>query len=316
VSWHHHEPVMVREVLDIFTPIDNGVLVDATVGGGGHAGAVLAAHPELRVVGLDQDAEAVAAAREHLVGFGDRAVVVHARFDAMNEALDDLGIDRIAGVLFDLGVSSHQLDAPERGFSYRADGPLDMRMDVRGGVSAAELVNETSENELIAILRDFGDERHARRIAATIIAHRPVATTGELAELVRDAIPAPARRQGGHPAKRTFQALRIAANDELGVLGATLDAAIDRLVPGGRGVVLTYHSGEDRLVKHALRAAAARPSAPRPDLPVPDGPAPRVRLLHPGGLVPSVAEVEANPRAKSARARAFERRDLAERNAS
>lgn len=306
-TWHHHEPVMLREVLDVFEPLTEGVFVDATLGGGGHASAVLSAHPDLRLVGLDQDAEAVAAAQTRLREFGARATVVRTRFDRLDAALDDLGIAEIVGVLFDLGVSSHQLDDASRGFSYRADGPLDMRMDTSRPVSAGQLVNEASEVELVEVLRDFGDERHARRIARAILAHRPISGTAQLAELVREAIPAAARRTGGHPAKRTFQALRIAANEELSILAPALDSAIARLALGGRGIVLTYHSGEDRIVKRVLRAESTSPPAPRVGLPRPAAPPPRLRLLKPGGVTPTDEEIAGNPRAASARARAFER---------
>lgn len=310
-GWHPHAPVMLAEVLALFeplrgSPLADGVMVDATVGGGGHADAMLDAHPGLRLVGLDQDADAVREARRRLASYGPRAMVVHRRFDHMEEALDELGIDEIAGVIFDLGVSSHQFDEPGRGFSYRQDGPLDMRMDVRRDVSAATIVNLTAEEELIELLRRFGDEPNARRIAKAVVAGRPVTTTGQLAELVASAVPAAARRRG-HPARRTFQALRIAANEELTVLAPALEGAIGRLAAGGRGVVLTYHSGEDRIVKRVLRRESMLPAPPRPGLPPPPGPPPRLRLINPGGQVPSAAEVAANPRAKSARARAFVR---------
>jgi 16S rRNA (cytosine1402-N4)-methyltransferase len=213
----------------------------------------------------------------------------------------------VSGVLFDLGVSSPQLDRAARGFSYRHDAPLDMRMDQRQVRTAADIVNGTGEQELAGILRAFGDERFARRIARAIVAARPVATTAELAELVRDAIPAPARRTGGHPAKRTFQAIRIAVNEELDVLAPAIDAGIAALQPGGRCAVLSYHSGEDRIVKARLRHAATGGWKGPAHLPPPSGVHPTVRLLKAGSWTPPAEELAANPRAASARLRAAEK---------
>ena len=210
-------------------------------------------------------------------------------------------------VLFDLGVSSPQLDRAERGFSYRQAAPLDMRMDRRGGPTAATVVNEYPEAELASVLRRYGDERFAARIARAIVAARPVSTTGELADLVREAIPAPARRRGGHPAKRTFQAIRIEVNDELAILPGSIDAAIELLAPGGRIAVLSYHSGEDRIVKDRLREAETGGCTCPPGLPCVCGAVPVVRLLRRGGWVADPAEVARNPRAESARLRAAER---------
>lgn len=302
-----HEPVMLAEILDVFEPVDHGVVVDATLGGAGHASAILGAHEAITLVGLDRDEDALDAASRRLAPYEERVSLRHCRFDALDNALDDLGVDRIAGVLFDLGVSSYQLDAGDRGFSFRNDGPLDMRMDRSQGQSAATLVNEAPEGDIANILRDLGDERHARRIAAAIVASRPHETTAGLAEVVADAMPAASRRSPGHPARRTFQALRIAVNEELDVLAPALSSAIDRLGPGGRGAVLSYHSGEDRIVKRVLRDAAglSRPAAPR-GLPVPDD-APDIRLLHRKGRTPGEAELERNPRASAARLRSFER---------
>ena len=210
----------------------------------------------LRVLGLDQDEEALAAAAERLEPFGDRVVLHRTRFDALERTVHHLHTTPVSGVLFDLGVSSPQLDRAHRGFSYRHEAPLDMRMDQRQERSAADVVNDTDEQELAGLLRAFGDERYARRIARAIVAARPVRTTTELAELVRGAIPAPARRTGGHPAKRTFQAIRIAVNAELEVLPVAIDAGLAALQPGGRAAALSYHSGEDRIVKARLRHAA------------------------------------------------------------
>lgn len=305
-----HRPVMVDEVVDLLGPVPAGTVVDATVGGGGHSRAILRAHPHLRIVGLDRDTDALAAAGATLAEFGDRTVVHHTRFDGLAAALDADGIGAISGALFDLGVSSPQFDRPERGFSYRGDAPLDMRMDRSEATrTAADLVNEASVTELAELFKANGETRFAGRIAKAILRERPVSTTGQLAEIVRDAIPAPARRTGGHPAKRVFQALRIAVNAELDVLPIALDAAIERLAPGGRLVVISYHSGEDRIVKERFLAAEGAGCTCPPRLPCVCGADERrtVRLLHRGARKPSTAEIEANPRAESARLRALEK---------
>ena len=265
--------MLVDLVVELFAPVPPGVVVDATLGGGGHAEALLDAHAHLSVLGLDQDPDAIAAASARLARFGDRAAVRRTRFDqiarVVAEELPGLGHSGASGALFDLGVSSPQFDRPERGFSYRGEGPLDMRMDPQGPVSAADLVNGAEEAELARLLRAYGDERYAGRIARAIVARRPIATTAELAEVVRDAVPAPARRRGGHPARRTFQAIRIAVNDELAILPGTLDDAIDVLVPGGRCVAIAYHSGEDRIVKQRFRHAETGGWTGPSHLPVP-----------------------------------------------
>ncbi len=302
-----HTPVMLAEVVALFAPVPEGVVVDATVGGGGHSQAILDAHPHLRVVGLDRDCDAVEEASRRLARFGDRAVVRHARFDHLAEAVQELGSPTVTGVLLDLGVSSHQLDTAERGFSYHDEGPIDMRMDPTEERSAADLVNELDEDELVRVLQTYGDERHARRIARAIVAARPLATTTELAEVVRDAIPAPARRHGGHPARRTFQALRIAVNEELDVLASALSQAIELLAPHGRGAVLSYHSGEDRIVKQAFREAETGGCACPAELPCACGAIPVGRVLRRGGWVPSKEEIGENPRARSCRLRAVEK---------
>jgi 16S rRNA (cytosine1402-N4)-methyltransferase len=304
-----HRPVMVDEVVDLLGPAPAGTVVDATVGGGGHSRAILRAHPHLRIVGLDRDADALAAAATALEPFGDRVSLHHTRFDGLDAVLDGEGIPAISGALFDLGVSSPQFDRVDRGFSYRGDAPLDMRMDQREPRTAADIVNGASVTELAELFAANGESRFAGRIAKAIIRQRPVSTTGELAEIVRDAIPAPARRTGGHPAKRVFQALRIAVNRELEVLPVAIDAAIDRLAPGGRLVVISYHSGEDRIVKDRFLAAEDAGCTCPPRLPCVCGAAERrrVRLLHRGARKPSAAEVAANPRAASARLRSLEK---------
>jgi 16S rRNA (cytosine1402-N4)-methyltransferase len=302
-----HEPVMVSEIVELFAPVPAGTVVDATLGGAGHARALLEAHPQLRVAGLDQDPMAVAVATERLAPFGDRATVTHARFDGMAGAVTDLGLDVVSGVLFDLGVSSPQLDRADRGFSHRFDAALDMRMDTTTGITAADVVNGYDEAELARVLRELGDERYARRIARSIVANRPITTTAQLAEIVRDAIPAPARRTGGHPARRSFQAVRIEVNAELEILPGALDEAMALLAPGGRCVVLAYHSGEDRIVKERFRNAATGGCTCPPGLPCQCGAVPTVRLLKRGAWKPSAAEVARNPRAESARLRAVEK---------
>ena len=302
-----HTPVMVDRIVELFATVPAGTVVDATVGGGGHARALLAAHDHLTVLGIDRDPDALAAAAASLAPFGDRAVVHRGRFDDLAAIVAEEGIEVVTGVLLDLGVSSPQLDRAGRGFSYRHDGPLDMRMDPDDELTAAEVVNTWPAEELARVLRDHADERFAGRIAAAIVAARPIGTTTELAEVVRDAIPAAARRRGGHPAKRTFQAVRMAVNGELDVLPDALDAAIEALVPGGRLAVLSYHSGEDRIVKHRMvRGEDGGCSCP-PRLPCACGATPTLRLLRRSGWRPSEAEVDANPRAASARLRAAEK---------
>jgi 16S rRNA (cytosine1402-N4)-methyltransferase len=302
-----HEPVMVDEIVDLFGPVPPGTIVDATVGGAGHAAALLDAHPQVRVAGLDRDPDAVEVAATRLARFGDRATVHHLRFDQ----LDELGLDAVSGVLFDLGVSSYQLDRGDRGFSHRYDAPLDMRMDTTRGVTAADVVNTYDEADLVRVLRTYGDERHAVRIARAIVAARPIDSTGRLVDVIRDAIPAPARRKGGHPATRSFQAVRIEVNEELAILPAALARAIDLLVPGGRCAVLAYHSGEDRIVKSTFRDAATGGCTCPPGLPCACGATPTVRLLKRGAWKPSRTEIERNRRSESARLRAVEKLEAA-----
>jgi 16S rRNA (cytosine1402-N4)-methyltransferase len=302
-----HQPVLAREVLAVLAPVPPGVVVDCTVGGGGHARMLLEHDRRRRLLGLDQDDHALVAAAEVLGEFGDRVQLRKARFDHLEDIVRREGLDSVSGVLFDLGVSSPQLDRPERGFSYRHDGPLDMRMDPQAELTAAEVVNSYDEDRLADILERHGDERFARRIARAIVAARPIDSTLALVEVVRAAIPAPARRRGGHPAKRTFQALRIEVNHELDVLDSALDQAIDLLVPRGRCAVLAYHSGEDRLVKERFRSAATGGCTCPPGLPCTCGARPTVRLLKRGAWRPSAEELATNPRAASARMRAVER---------
>ena len=304
-----HTPVLLRRCLELLGPAlaaPDAVMVDATLGMGGHTEGVLGAFPNVRVVGLDRDPQALALAGRRLAGFGERFVAVHAVYDEIRAVLDRLGIGAVQGVLMDLGVSSLQLDEPERGFSYARDAPLDMRMDPTTGRTAAEVLGTYDEHELTRVLRTYGEERFAPRIARAIVRARataPLERTGELADLVRDAIPAAARATGGHPAKRTFQALRIEVNGELDALARALPQSVEALAVGGRIVVEAYQSLEDRMVKRAL-AAGATSSAP-PDLPVerPEH-APYLRLLTRGAEQADADEVARNPRAASVRLRA------------
>ena len=301
-----HVPVLLDEVVELFAPVPPGWIVDATLGGAGHAEALLDRHAHLAVLGLDRDPAALAAATERVARFGPRAQVAHARFDHLAEVAADRALLPLSGVLFDLGVSSPQLDRPERGFSYRADAPLDMRMDPDQPFTAADVVNGYEERALAGLLRRNGDEAHAARIARAIVRSRPIATTGELAGVVRDAIPAAARRRGGHPAKRTFQALRIEVNGELDVLPPALDAALASTRPGGRVVVLSYHSGEDRLVKARFRREETGGCTCPPRLPCSCGAHARGRLLRRGATKASERELAANRRAEPVRLRALE----------
>ena len=302
-----HAPVMLDEIVETLAQVPDGVVVDATLGGAGHASALLAANDGLSILGLDRDEMALEAAGTRLAPHGDRVALRHTRFDGLAAAVRSLGAEHVSGALFDLGVSSPQLDLAERGFSFRHDGPLDMRMDRSQGRTAADLVNTTDERTLVSLLQRNGDERHARRIARAIVAARPLTTTAELADVVRDAVPAAARRGAGHPARKTFQAIRIEINDELVILEDALRQALDLLAPNGRCAVLAYHSGEDRIVKNLFRDEAGEAPRPRPDLPPPPGSEPTVRLLWRGARRPSEAEVERNPRAEAARYRAVEK---------
>lgn len=301
-----HAPVMVEEITEVFATVPAGTVVDATLGGGGHSAAILDSRDDLDLIGIDQDRDALDAATTRLAGYGDRVRTSQRRFDEFDAALADHGVDTISGALFDLGVSSPQLDRGDRGFSYRHAGPLDMRMDVDQTWSADDVVNGYSEAELAGIIRRYGDERFARRIARAICAARPIQTTTELAEVVTSAIPAAARRTGGHPAKRTFQAIRIEVNDELGVLPDALDQAVRSTRPGGRIAVLAYHSGEDRIVKDRFAAAAGACDCPQ-DLPCVCGAVQTVRIVRGVPKRASENERQSNRRAASARLRVVER---------
>jgi 16S rRNA (cytosine1402-N4)-methyltransferase len=302
-----HQPVMAAEIVRTFASVPPGYVLDATLGGGGHASLLLEAHPHLRILGIDRDPDALAAANRRLAGFGDRVTTEHLRFDEFETAMDNLSLDHLSGALFDLGVSSPQLDRDERGFSYRNTAPLDMRMDRTEQWTAADIVNGYDVDRLARVLRQYGDERFAVRIARAIVAARPIETTTTLAEVVVGAIPAPARRTGGHPAKRTFQALRIELNQELAVLPGALATAIERTDVGGRLAVLSYHSGEDRIVKEQIRLAETGGCTCPPELPCVCEAVQIVRLVRGIPRTPSAAEKAANPRARSARLRVAER---------
>ncbi len=307
-----HVPVLLDRVVALLSPAldhEDAVLVDATLGLGGHTEAVLARCELARVVGIDRDPAALDQARERLAPYGDRFTAVHAVYDEIPDVMERLGLANVDGVLFDLGVSSMQLDVRERGFAYAVDAPLDMRMDGTTGPTAADVLNTYSAADLARVLKEYGEERFARKIAAAVVRRRevePFTTSAGLVELLYDEIPAPARRTGGHPAKRTFQALRMEVNDELAVLRRALPAAIDAISVGGRVVVESYHSLEDRLVKQAF-AEVTRSKVPH-DMPiVPEGQEPALRLVTRGAERADAAEAEVNPRAASVRLRAVER---------
>lgn len=308
-----HVPVMLDRVVGEFAPVvernDRPVLIDATLGLGGHSEALLTRYESVHLIGVDRDREALRRASERLRPFGDRFRPAHAVYDQLRAVVTDAGVDGVDGVLFDLGVSSMQLDLAERGFAYAQDAPLDMRMNDEDDLTAADVLNTYSADELARILREYGEEKFARRIASAIVAERdeqPFARSDQLVALIRRCIPAPARRTGGNPAKRTFQALRIEVNDELAVYRRALPEALDLLREGGRVVVLSYHSLEDRITKRVF-AAATTSTAPR-DLPVvPESMQARFRTLTRGAEQADVDEIAENPRARSVRMRAVER---------
>jgi 16S rRNA (cytosine1402-N4)-methyltransferase len=307
-----HVPVMLDRVRGLFAPALSGpgaVLVDATLGRAGHTRALLGDHPGLTVIGIDADQTAIEESRQLLAADLNRVTLVQAVYDQIPAILADLGQPSVQGVLFDLGVSSPQLDDPSRGFSYAQDAPLDMRMNRSGQLTAADVINTYPPGRLARVFSKYGEERFARRIADAVVRERsrePITSTLRLAEIIRNSIPAPARRTGGNPAKRTFQALRIEVNNELGALERAMPAALDAIAVGGRVVVLSYHSLEDRIVKRTLsqRSADSTPIG----LPVPLAASrPQFRLLTSGAERPDGSELAANPRAASARLRAAQR---------
>jgi 16S rRNA (cytosine1402-N4)-methyltransferase len=304
-----HVPVLRDRIVDLFRDVPDGLYVDATLGGGGHALAILDAHPGLHLLGLDRDAAACEAAAVRLASHSGRVEIVRTGFDQLERLVKERTTEGASAVLMDLGVSSPQLDDAERGFSYRAAGPLDMRMDRRQATSALDVVNEYPYPQLVRVIETYGEERHARRIGRAIVDARPINDTAQLAEVVKEAVPAAARRTGGHPAKRTFQAIRIEVNRELEQLTDALDGALASLAPGGRLAVISYHSLEDRAVKGALRHAETGGCVCPSGLPCACGAEPTVKLLKRGGWTPDAEEIEENPRARSARLRAAERLD-------
>jgi 16S rRNA (cytosine1402-N4)-methyltransferase len=307
-----HTPVLLERCVELLAPAleqPGAVMVDSTLGMGGHTEAVLTRFPDVQVIGLDRDPQALELAGRRLVRFGTRFRPVHAVYDEIGDVVAGLGLDHVQGVLMDLGVSSLQLDEPERGFSYAQDAPLDMRMDPTTGPTAADVLNTYDERDLARVLREYGEERFAARIARNVVRRRataPLTRTAELVDLLRASIPAATRKTGGNPAKRSFQALRIEVNRELEVLERAVPASIEVLAIGGRIVVEAYHSLEDRIVKRAF-AAGATSSAP-PDLPVePETHKPYLRLVTRGAEEAPPEERERNPRSQSVRLRAAER---------
>ncbi|TRZ72583.1 MAG: 16S rRNA (cytosine(1402)-N(4))-methyltransferase RsmH [Actinobacteria bacterium] len=307
-----HQPVMAAEIVEVFATVPHGVVVDATLGGAGHTVKLLNAYPWMRVLGIDQDPVAVVHGRKlasENTEVGERLLVEQGRFDEIAAMLERNNISQISGALFDLGVSSPQLDMADRGFSYRNAGPLDMRMDTTQEFCASDVVNSYGLDELTHVLRNHADERFAFRISKAIIASRPITDTVQLAEIIAGAIPAPARRTGGHPAKRSFQAIRIEVNKELDILPRALNEAIRATSPGGRIAVLSYHSGEDRIVKQAFRDAEANPMVQIVASPYHHHASPLHKLVRKVRVSerPSAQEIEQNPRAASARLRVIEK---------
>ena len=307
-----HKSVLLMETIDSLAIRPDGVYVDGTLGGGGHALEVCRRLGEKgRLIGIDQDADAIRAATERLLPFQENVTIVRNNYENIAEVLAELGIGKVDGIYLDLGVSSYQLDTAERGFTYREDAPLDMRMDQRNSQTAADIVNTYSESDLYRIIRDYGEDRFAKNIAKHIVRNRqdkPFETTGELIETIKAAIPAKIRATGGHPAKRTFQAIRIELNHELDVLNRSIDTMIDLLNPGGRLSIITFHSLEDRIVKSRFRTNE-NPCICPPGFPVcMCGKKSKGVVVTRKPIVPTEDEIENNKRAKSSKLRVFERR--------
>lgn len=307
-----HKSVLLYETIDSLNVKPDGIYVDGTLGGGGHALEVCRRLGEYgRLIGIDQDADAIAAASERLRDYEDRVTIVRSNYEEIQSVLKDLGIEKADGIYLDLGVSSYQLDTPERGFTYREDdAPLDMRMDQRNTQTAADIVNTYSEFDLYRIIRDYGEDKFAKNIAKHIVRAREtkrIETTGELTEIIKEAVPAKVRAVGGHPSKKTFQAIRIELNQELEALNNSIDTMIDLLKPGGRLAVITFHSLEDRIVKIRFRNNENPCTCP-PDFPVcVCGKVSKGRVITRKPVVPSEEEIEGNKRSKSSKLRVFER---------
>lgn len=306
----HHVPIMLPEVMELLRPERGGLFVDGTLGGGGHSEGILSRLNEGRLYGIDRDGTAIAAASARLATFGDRFKAIRGNFFDMKELLRAEGVNGVDGILLDLGVSSHQLDTPERGFSYHEDAPLDMRMDDRAALSAYDVVNGYSAEELARIIKDYGEERYAFRVANAIVKKRekhPLNSTTQLAEIIKAAIPAASRREGPHPARRTFQAIRIEVNGELAELGQAVENAHDLLNPGGVLAIITFHSLEDRIVKQAFKRfenpCTCDPRAPMCTC----GKVPTAKILTKKPIVPGADELEMNPRSRSSKLRGIQK---------
>lgn len=306
-----HTTVLLHETVDGLNVRPDGIYVDATLGGGGHASEVCRRLSGTgRLIGIDQDADAIEAAGKRLEGFGEKVTIIRSNYRDMKPELHKLGIDGVNGITLDLGVSSYQLDTADRGFSYRMDAPLDMRMDQRQKMTARDIINGYSEAELFRVIRDYGEDRFAKNIAKHIVAERekkPIETTGQLNEIIRHAIPMKIQKTGGHPSKRTFQAIRIELNHELEVLRDSLDEMIDMLHPGGRICVITFHSLEDRIVKSAFRRNENPCTCPSHFPVCVCGKVSKGKVITRKPILPSEEEMESNPRSKSAKLRIFER---------
>lgn len=307
----NHVSVLLGECIEALNVKSNGIYVDGTLGGGGHSFKILQLLDSGKLIGIDQDTDALNAATGRLKIFEDRFVPFHSNFSKLTDVLDELGVEKIDGLLLDLGVSSYQLDEAERGFSYMNDGKLDMRMNQSDTFTAYEIVNTYSEAQLTQIISEYGEENWANRIAKFIVAERsekPIETTFELVEVIKKAIPAGARKDGPHPAKRTFQAIRIEVNNELKIIEQTIEQAVERMNKGGRIAIITFHSLEDRIVKNAFRRLAQGCTCP-PEFPVcVCGGKPKVKLISRKPILPSEEEIETNPRARSAKLRVVEKK--------
>lgn len=306
-----HTTVLLKETVDGLNIKEDGIYVDCTLGGAGHSSYLLSQLSEQgHLIAFDQDDTALENAKEKLDNYKGKVTLIKSNFRYLSEKLAEIGIDKVDGILFDLGVSSPQLDTPERGFSYHHDAPLDMRMDQQSDISAYEVVNTWTYEQLVKIFFRYGEEKFSKQIARKIESHRetqPIRTTGELVEIIKEAIPAPARRKGGHPAKRIFQAIRIAVNDELKVFEEAIEQSIELLKPEGRVSVITFHSLEDRICKSAFKEAATPPELPRNMPYIPEGYEPKIKIITRKPILPSEQELEENNRARSAKLRIAEK---------